>query len=145
MESSPLEINDIHWLMSMIQTIDVGLVVLDSDYRVLAWNTFMENHSGKSPIQVREKSLFSIFPELDEEWFRQKTKPVFLLGNRAFTTWQQRPYLFKFNNYHPITGTVDFMYQNTTITPLASADGKVGQICLTIYDITEMVCAVSRP
>ncbi|MCL6414864.1 PAS domain-containing protein [Aestuariirhabdus sp. Z084] len=142
MQNSTLELDDIHWLMDMVQTIDVGLVVLDTEYRIRAWNTFMENHSGKSPVQVRERSLFELFPELDENWFRQKTRPVFLLGNRAFTTWQQRPYLFRFNNYHPITGTVDHMYQNTTITPLASPDGKVRQICLTIYDVTDSVNSI---
>ena len=38
------QINELHWLMEMLHTIDVGLVVLDRDYKVQIWNGFMENH-----------------------------------------------------------------------------------------------------
>ncbi len=42
MSDAPTEF---HWLMEILQTIDVGLVVLDRNYRVKLWNSFMENHS----------------------------------------------------------------------------------------------------
>ncbi|MFT5502506.1 MAG: diguanylate cyclase [Gammaproteobacteria bacterium] len=62
---------------------------------------------------------------------------VFILKNRAFSTWEQRQYLFKFKNYRPITGTEEYMYQNTTMIPLSSADGTINHICLLIYDGSE--------
>ncbi|PIE43420.1 MAG: diguanylate cyclase [Gammaproteobacteria bacterium] len=122
----------------MLQTIDVGLIVLDQDYTIQVWNSFMENHSGMRPDQVKDKDLFSVFPGIDKEWLTQKTRAVFMLKNRAFTTWEQRPYLMKFFNYRPITGTADFMYQNITISPLISVDGEVRHICLLIYDVTDI-------
>jgi diguanylate cyclase (GGDEF)-like protein len=133
-----MDAGEFHWLMDMLQTIDVGLVVLDRKYRVQAWNSFMENHSGKPPHQVREKVLFDVFPEISEDWFLRKTKAVFLLQNRTFTTWAQRPYLFRFRNYRPITGTEPYMYQNITISPLISASGSVDHICIIIYDVTDI-------
>lgn len=131
------QINEIHWLMEMLHTIDVGLVVLDRDYNVQIWNGFMEHHSGLLPRQVKNKNLFALFDELDEQWFTRKAEAVFLLKNKAFTIWEQRPYLFKFQNYRPITGSADFMYQNTTFIPLLSASGEVTHLCVLVYDVTD--------
>lgn len=130
-------IAELHWLLGILQDVDVGLVVLDRNMRVQLWNAFMENHSGLGPGEVRNKNLFALFPELPEHWLVRKIESVFLLNNRAFSTWQQRPYLFRFDNYHPITGRAEFMYQNLTIIPLASVSGEVDQVCLILYDVTD--------
>jgi len=138
MENRQAELKEFHWLMEMIQTIDVGLVVLDREYSIQVWNDFMANHSGKLPHEVIGKNLFQAFDSIPESWFRHKVDSVFLLKNRAFTTWEQRPYLFKFKNYRPITGTAEFMYQNITLIPLMSVDSRVTQVGVIIYDVTDM-------
>ena len=51
------QLNELHWLMEMLHNIDVGLVVLDRDYKVEIFNGFMENHSGLMPREVKGKSL----------------------------------------------------------------------------------------
>lgn len=131
------QINELHWLMEMLHTIDVGLVVLDRQYNVQIWNGFMENHSGLLPREVKGKQLFDLFDEIPKEWFVRKSESVFMLKNKAFTIWEQRPYLFKFQNYRPITGTADYMYQNTTFIPLMSSTGEVTHLCLIVYDVTD--------
>ena len=137
-EVGQVNIKDIHWLMDMLQSIDVGLIVLDGDYRVMVWNSFMENHSGVNSAIIKEKILFDIFPSIPEKWFCQKAESVFLLKSSAFTVWEQRPYLFQFKNYRPITGSADYMYQNITLIPLLSADNEVRQIGVLIYDVTDI-------
>lgn len=137
MGQSQIEINDIHWLMDILQNIDVGLVVLDRNYDIQLWNAFMDSHSGVSPQVVKGKNLFKAFPEISESWFRQKAEPVFELKTRTFTIWEQRPYLFKFANSRPITGRTEFMYQNTSIIPLESVTRNVDHICVIIYDVTD--------
>jgi diguanylate cyclase len=132
------QLNELHWLMEMLHNIDVGLVVLDREYNVQIWNGFMENHSGLLPREVKDKNLFSLFDEIPQDWFLRKAESVFLLKNKAFTIWEQRPYLFKFRNYRPITGTANFMYQNSTFIPLLSATGVVTHLCLIIYDVTDI-------
>ena len=136
------DIKEFHWLLDMVQNIDVGLVVLDREYKIHTWNGFMENHSGMLAYHVKGKVLFDLFPEIDVTWFKRKTDSVFLLKNSAFTTWEQRPYIFKFLNYRPITGTAEYMFQNTTIFPLESIDGTVQHISLLVYDTTDV--AVNR-
>src|SRR5690606_426905 len=135
-------LNELHGLLAIIQSIDVGVVVLDRDYSVEVWNTFMENRSGLLPGQVRKRSFFELFPEVDEDWFRRKVESVTTLGTPSFTIWEQRPYLLRFKNYQPITGLEDFMYQNTTLLPLKGIDGRIDQVCLIIYDVTDV--AINR-
>ncbi|MEC9062031.1 MAG: PAS domain-containing protein [Pseudomonadota bacterium] len=132
------ELQEFHWMMDMLQTVDVGIVVLDRNFTVQVWNGFMESHSGLLPSEVRDKTLFSLFPAIKQDWFIKKAKPVFDLKTRAFMTWEQRPYLFKFPNYRPITGSESFMYQNITLSPLTSATGKVDFISMMIYDMTDV-------
>lgn len=141
-EKATIEVSEVHWLMDMFQSVDVGLVVLDKDYRIQVWNGFMENHSAVSPYDVRGKSLFEAFTELDEKWLKQKTDPVFVLKNRAFTIWEQTPHIFKFKNYRPITSVAPFMYQNATFIPLTDTMGEVTHLCIIIYDVTDV--AISK-
>ena len=61
-EQRALDAAGFHWMLEMFQNIDVGLVVLDRDYRVQVWNGFMENHSGMRPDQVTGHSCSSCFP-----------------------------------------------------------------------------------
>ena len=133
-----LDLNEFHWLLAIVQSIDVGVVVLDRDYRVEVWNSFMENHSGRTASEVAQKPFFELFPEVEQEWFRHKVESVVTLGTPAFTIWEQRPYLVRFKNYQPVTGLDDFMYQNTTILPLHATNSRVEHVCLIIYDVTNV-------
>lgn len=136
--TASLDISELHWMLDIIQSIDVGVVVLDRDYCIQAWNSFMEHHSGKTASQVARESLFSLFPEIDQPWFTHKVETAIMLGTRAFTIWEQRPYLMRFKSYHPITGLADIMYQNVTILPLRTVNGTSDQVCLIIYDVTNV-------
>lgn len=132
------EMAEFHWMMDMVQNVDVGIVVLDQDCNIRVWNGFMESHSGMLPSDVQGKCLFDLFPDIKRDWFRRKMSPVMALKTRAFMTWEQRPYLFKFPNYRPITGSEDFMYQNITLSALKNAKGEATHTCMMIYDVTDI-------
>jgi diguanylate cyclase (GGDEF)-like protein len=138
MEGAAIDIREFHWMMDMFQSIDVGVVVLDRQYNVLVWNSFMANHSGVRPTEIIGKNMFTVFDNIPVDWFKRKTESVFLLKSRAFSTWDQRPYLIKFKNYRPITGPAEHMYQNITYIPLASASGEVNHVGVIIYDVTDI-------
>ena len=142
--TAKIEITELHWMMDMLQSIDVGLVVMDRDYKVHVWNSFMANHSGIPAGDIIDKNIFESFPDISEDWFKRKAESVFLLNCRSFTTWEQRPYLIKFKNYRPITGPADFMYQNVTLIPLTSVDGTVNHIGIIIYDVTDSAISSSE-
>lgn len=138
------EVQDLHLKHDLLGSIEVGIVVLDADFNIQLWNQFMENHSGLSPNKVMNKSLFECFPEIDQEWFIQKTDPVFKLRSPAFVIWEQRPYLIKFSAYRPITSSTEVMYQNVTMFPLTSLSGEVDQICVVVYDVTDEAISKQR-
>lgn len=129
--------NELHWVIDMVQNIEVGLVVLDREFNIQLWNGFMENHSGISPNSIKDKNLFDQFDYLPESWLKKKMESVFILKNRAFISWEQRPYIFKFKNYRPITGQAEFMYQNITLLPLASLTGQITHVSMIVYDVTD--------
>ncbi len=137
MSNSQDMFDDFRWIMDVVQNVDVGLVLIDKDCNIQLWNSFMQNHSATQAENVIGHSLFELFPEIEEKWFRRKTQSVYELKNSAFTTWEQRPYLFRFENYRPITGKAEFMYQNSTFIPIQGIDGTTSSICVIIYDVTE--------
>ncbi len=132
-----LPLDEFHRILDILQTIDVGLVVLDHNYQITLWNGFMENHSGYNLGQLAEHNVFHYFPELAEEWLRQKVEAVFTLRCASFISWELRSYLFNFPASRPFTGMSDIMYQNVTIMPLVSRHGDISHVCLIIYDVTD--------
>ena len=139
-----MEIREFHWLMNIVQNLDVGLMVIDREYKIQVWNGFMESHSGRFAAEVHDRVLFELFPDIDRVWFEHKSNIVFKLNNRAFSTWEQRPYLMQFSNYRPITGEAPFMYQNLTLLPLADFSGQVTHISVMIYDATDEAMLLKR-
>ena len=132
------EIAEIHWLIDALQSVDIGLAVLDRNYTIQMWNGFMENHSGLRPADAQDKNFFDTFAEVDKSWFKHKVDSVFMLKTHQSSTWEQRPYLLQFKPYRPITGQSQWMYQNTTIFPLISSNGDVNHVCIIIYDVTDI-------
>ncbi|SAK55753.1 GGDEF domain-containing protein [Caballeronia glebae] len=119
----------------VIERVGFGIFVLDRDLNVLMWNRFMQDHSGRTAEQVIGKSIFASFPELPRVWFTRKVESVFQLGSFTFSSWEQRPYLFKFDHDRPITGGVDYMQQDCTFMPL-TLEREVRAVCVTISDVT---------
>lgn len=136
------DLNSIYWLIDCLHSIDVGVAAIDRDYKLQLWNRFMENHSGTKQDKVLGKNLFEVFPELPEEWVRRKADSVFSMKNRTYSTWEQRDYLFQFENHMPITGWSKYMYQNIAFVPFMSADMEVRQVGIIVYDVTDI--AVGR-
>ena len=131
------EFSEFHWLVEVLQTVDIGIVVLDMEYNITAWNSFIENNSGVDSADALGRNIFDVFDDLSEQWFKHKAETVTQLRNRAFTTWEQRPYVFKFKNTRPVTGVTDYMYQNTTFIPVANSAGDVENLAIIVYDVTD--------
>ena len=121
----------------LLDSIEVGIAVLDRNFKVQVWNKFLENHGAKKAEAIIGDSLFSHFPEIEEKWLRTKVDPVFNLKSPVFIIWEQRPYLFKFACNRPVTSAAEFMYQNVTMFPIVDKRGNVERFCMLVYDVTE--------
>ena len=63
-------LEEFHWLMDVLQSIDVGLVVLNREYEIELWNSFMQNHSALMPTDVMGLQIFSLFPATNYYLYR---------------------------------------------------------------------------
>lgn len=134
---TPADQPNLELLTFIVDRVNVGIFVVDRDLNVGLWNKFMVTHSGKLENEVVGENICDVFPDLPKRWFKKKVDSVFMLKNMAFTSWEQRSFLFKFPHNRPITGGVEFMYQDFTLTPMKDNRGEVKSVVVTLYDSTD--------
>lgn len=127
---------DLHWLLDVIQSADIGILVLDKNYTIEIFNRFMQVHSGITGEGAVGSKVFEFFPYLEDEWFIRRVNSVFDLGIPVYTTYQQRDAVFNFPLKLPIHHETEFMYQNTTFIPLRSLTDVVEKVGIVVYDVT---------
>ena len=133
-----MEQNPNHLLLNdIVDRISVGVFVVNKNNEILLWNGYMENYSQKLSADVVGKNIFEEFPDLPENWLKQKIHNVFVIKNFSFTSWEHRPYLFKFLHNRPITGGIDYMRQNCTFLPMKGESGEIESVCVTLFDVTD--------
>ncbi len=123
--------------IATLDRLNAGVFSVDTEMKIVHWNLFMASNSGQPAEQVLGRDLFECFPELPIDWLRWKLRSVFLLGTFAFSSWKQRPYVFKFPHNRPLTGGIDFMRQDVAFLPVYSDNGSVGSVCAMLTDTTD--------
>ena len=129
---------NLHWLMNILQHMNVGLVVIDRKHNICMWNSFMENYSGLTNEDVDEKGLFDIYPDLKADWFLKKLDAAFLLDCQMYTNWHERPQVFDFSHYRPITGNLSHMVQQCTFIPLKGSDTTTSHVGILVSDVSDV-------
>jgi diguanylate cyclase (GGDEF)-like protein len=132
------DFSDLHWLLDVIQSSNIGIVVLDQSFKVEVFNRFMQAHSGITSERAIGNSIFELFPELPQQWLERRVRSVLELEIPVYTTWTERPWLFHFPLRLPIHFQVDTMFQNVMFVPLHDASNRVARVGLVVYDVTEI-------
>jgi diguanylate cyclase len=133
-----LGMSELHWSLQIMDTIDVGLVVVDRHYNVCLWNSFMQGYSGIAAEKIMQRNLFEVVQQLPEQWLKKKINTCAELRNRIFSNWEERPHIFEFKNYSPISNGLELMHQNLVITPLQSLNGDISHVCMMIQDVSDV-------
>lgn len=121
----------------VLAALNSGVIVVDDEYNIRYFNAFIERHANLQLAQVAGKSLFSVFADLPEAWLKRKLMSVLDLNSPAFSSWEQRQYIFKLPHLRPITSNSQFMAQNCTMLPLATEQHEQPLICILIEDATD--------
>lgn len=129
---------------AIVDLVNCGVFSVDRDMRVLSWNRFMQHHSGRSSDDVIGQNIFSLFPDLPEPWLRKKVENVFAQGTSTYTSWEHRPYLFRFNLTRPTANATDSMRQNCGFIPIDDGNGTVIAVGVTLIDATDICLAVGE-
>jgi diguanylate cyclase (GGDEF)-like protein len=123
-------------LALLVNHVNVGILTLSPDGVVSQWNKFLHAHTGVPAEDAVGRNLFERFPDLPRAWLERKLRSVFLLKNFAFSSWRQRPYLFRMDNHRPLTGGAEPMRQDCTFIPLIQG-GEVKAVSIVIVDATD--------
>lgn len=123
---------------SLIEQINAGVVLVDAQLRVLRWNRYLEFHSGIASGDIVNNYLWEQFPEIDRVWLEKKIRSVFLVKNYSFSSWRERPYLFKLELHRPMFGDPEIMRQDVTFIPIFGPSSKeVESVAIVVANVHE--------
>ena len=126
------------WLSSpILAQLNSGVIVIDDEFQIHYVNAFIERHGSVQLAEVRGQSLFSVFADLPEAWLKRKLMSVLDLKTPAFSSWEQRQYIFKLPHLRPVTSASQYMAQNCTMLPLEASQTEQQLICILIEDATD--------
>ncbi|KKL58958.1 hypothetical protein LCGC14_2220170, partial [marine sediment metagenome] len=129
-----------HELTSQIfDSMSMGILTLDRDFKVRYWNKWLELNSGISSETIKGRIVTEFFPEIDSPQFRRNVKSVFKLGNYCHFSQKLHSCLFKFKVFDTMGPSFEHMQQNCTMGPLKGSDGKIELVFLTVQDVTDSV------
>lgn len=123
----------LHWMHDLAAQ---GIVTTDCDLKVVEWNHWMEEHTGKSAAGVIGKNLLDLFPELGERRLDRHYKWA-LEGQVRVLSQALHGYLIAML---PVSGDHGYkeMQQAVRISPLSRKDRVIGTLTI-IDDVTERV------
>jgi diguanylate cyclase (GGDEF)-like protein len=123
----------------IIQSLNLGIIILDRDLRIVFWNRWMEEHSRMRSPDVVGRGIMELFPGLKNKGFQWKSQNVFKLGNYAFFSQQLHSHLVPLPLSRYLSSEFEQMQQNAALSPLRNDDGEVQYLCVTIEDATDAV------
>lgn len=122
----------------IFETVNFGLVILNTELKVTHWNHWMALHSGIDADQITGAFLFNFFPELNTPRFLRNTKVVLSFGNFSFFSQKLHHFLFPFKPVGSFKSMFEHMQQNCTMGPLRGNDNTIAGIFLIVQDVTEL-------
>lgn len=121
----------------IVETIDIGLIVLDRELLVTGWNRWMEIHSGIPATEMIGCSLPERYTKLAEPKYRRVFKSVLWFGSYACFSQKLHQYLIPLKNPHASVDQIPFMQQSCSAAPLRDRQGAITGLFISVHDVTE--------
>jgi diguanylate cyclase (GGDEF)-like protein/PAS domain S-box-containing protein len=119
--------------------VNIGIIVLDGDLRILHWNRWMALHSGIPQEDIIGKSIFDFYPNLNTPRFLRSCKSVLTFGNFSFFSQKLHRYLFPFKPVSSFGSKFEHMQQSCTMGPLRDENNIIKYLYISVQDVTEVV------
>ncbi|MGC8872851.1 MAG: diguanylate cyclase [Chloroflexia bacterium] len=121
----------------LVDHMPLGGIVTDREHTILRWNAWMEAHSGIPAHQAVGRSLFELYPELEQRGIVAQYRRVLETGE--VVVWSQRFHRYLLPMSPALPGApFEQMQQSARIVPLFREGQVVGVVTL-IEDVTERV------
>jgi diguanylate cyclase (GGDEF)-like protein len=131
-------------LSQILDSVNLGLVILDTELRVRYWNRWMESHSGMPAERLVGSPLFDFFPSLNTPRFQRSCKSVLTFGNFSFFSQKLHHFLFPFRPESSFESRFEQMQQSCSMGPLRDDDNAITGLYLTVQDVTELAAYEHR-
>lgn len=115
--------------------INNGIIILNQEGYILAWNRWLEVFTGKSESEVLKKDICEVFKEIDRKKLHRKIKTALVTDSATFYNTGKSGYLFQVPVSNITSSIYHDMQQNITIIPF---DKENNQVCVFIYDQTSL-------
>ncbi|NVJ52070.1 MAG: diguanylate cyclase [Campylobacteraceae bacterium] len=119
---------------TVFNTIDNGIIILDENLNILAWNRWLEIRTNILNADIENKNICEEFSYIDEKKLKRKVKAALITKNPSYFNVDPHKYLIKIR-INSINSYYDFMQQDVTIVPY-DLEKKI--VCLYIYDKTAL-------
>ncbi len=125
-------------LNQVFDAINIGIVILDREMKVMKWNRWMEIHSGIDADKIVNASIYDFFPDLEKPKFIRNCKSVFTFGNFSFFSQKLHHYLFPFKSSGYLDSEFEYMQQNCAMGPLRNEENEIAYMFIYVQDVTEV-------
>jgi len=125
-------------LNQVFDAINIGIVILDREMKVMKWNRWMEIHSGIDADKIVDAPIYDFFPDLEKPKFIRNCKSVFTFGNFSFFSQKLHKYLFPFKSSGYLDSEFEYMQQNCAMGPLRNEENEIAYLFIYVQDVTEV-------
>lgn len=119
----------------IFNTIDNGIMILDENLNIKAWNKWLEVKTGIKSAEVVNHSICEKFSYIEQKKLVRKIKSVLITKNASFFSVEPHEYLIKIKSNIIMGKVFKYMRQDITLVPY---DLERRLVCLYIYDHTKL-------
>lgn len=119
---------------TVFNTIDNGIIVLDNNLKVLAWNSWLEIRTNILSDEILNKNICEQFTYINEKKLKRKIKAALVTKSPSYFNVDPHQNLIKIK-INSINSSYKYMQQDVTIVPY---DIEKSIVCLYIYDKTSL-------
>lgn len=119
----------------IFNTIDNGIIILDENLRVIAWNAWLEIKTDILSADIIGKNIIDEFSYINEKKLKRKVKTVLVTKNQSFYSVNPHKFLIDIKVDSITNNIYSSMQQDITIAPY---DLEEKMVCLYIYDKTSL-------
>jgi diguanylate cyclase (GGDEF)-like protein len=124
----------------IFNTVNNGILIIDEDLNVLAWNNWLEIFTKIKEKDIIKKNLCSVFPYINEKKLKRKIKTVLVTNNPTFLSLETNRFLIDIPVSNITSTAFKSMQQDITFLPY---DLEKKHICIYVYDNT-LMCEVNH-
>lgn len=119
----------------IFNTIDNGIIILDDELNILAWNRWLEIKTDINSEKIVGKNILEEFPYIDSKKLQRKIKLVLTANIASYISVNPHKFLIKIKSNVIMGKVFKYMRQDITIVPY---DFEKKLVCLYIYDNTKL-------